>query len=664
MTRALLVVLFAAALARSQDAYEEYINAAPEFRSVADVPGLWDTWIYMPWRYKWAVGTGDEGGRFCQKYGINGGFTDHGKGPLEWLEKYRLRFYNDHTAGKGILYLRKKQRIVQNDARAVRPVPLDTRSLNEARALVHKNLERVRLSPMRLAYALDDEISTGRFVRPTAWRVHGDDAAYEAWLHRYYGKARVARYVTPDYVRAQLDRPLEHLDFSPLLDRMTYNDSVLAEFVGKLVETANGIDPLTPCGFVGGQAPNLWGGYDYAKLCRRAQFFEVYDLGSAPEIVRSLRPNAPLVSTHFHKSSARDAWEAWSRFAHGQRGMIGWVNEKWFDGRTPRPWLEKFAPVLKELARLAPAVRGPWQHDGIAIYYSHPSIQVSWCLDAEAHGKTWPKRNDDHLRGTSHLVRKAWETMLNDAGLQYDFVAYDTVVKDGVPGRYRALILPACFALSDAEAERIREFAEAGGIVVADFMCGLFDQHGRGRKRGALDDLFGVPHDGSEGRVDFFGEKWWVETDQDRGYSAKRWSELFAKRRRAPERRLGGPYRKGNAVYLNLSPQRYLMLREEGIATARHRAAFLDPLRIEPFVQVRGEPRLEVTRLGNHLLVVQNPVLHADGELDLREGTELVTLHFARPVRLVDARTDTQLGEAREFRLRMSLTEALVLRIR
>ena len=106
------------------------------------------------------------------------------------------------------------------------------------------------------------------------------------------------------------------------------------------------------------------------------------------------------------------------------------------------------------------------------------------------------------------------------------------------------------------------------------------------------------------------------------------------------------------------------MLREEGIAPARHRAAVLDPLRIEPFVQVRGEPRLEVTRLGNHLLVVQNPVLHADGELDLREGTELVTLHFARPVRLVDARTDTQLGEAREFRLRMSLTEALVLRIR
>ena len=37
------------------------------------------------------------------------------------------------------------------------------------------------------------------------------------------------------------------------------------------------------------------------------------------------------------------------------------------------------------------------------------------------------------------------------------------------------------------------------------FACGLFDQHGKGRRRGALDDLFGVSHDGSPRKRDFFG---------------------------------------------------------------------------------------------------------------------------------------------------------------
>ncbi len=91
------------------DAYLEFVRTAPEFQSVAQDPqvmiGNWNTWLYMPWRYEWTIGTQDAGGQFCRDYGVNGGFTDHGDGPLEWLEKWQLRFYNDHTAGKGSLYL-------------------------------------------------------------------------------------------------------------------------------------------------------------------------------------------------------------------------------------------------------------------------------------------------------------------------------------------------------------------------------------------------------------------------------------------------------------------------------------------------------------------------------------------------------------------------------
>ncbi len=602
------------------DPYLAYVRQAPEFQPVRQDPklmiGRWDTWIYMPWRYQWSIGTGDKGGEFCREFGINGGFTDHGEGPLQWLDKWRLRFYNDHTAAKGYLYLHganngRNFAKYQRDPRALRSGPdgpclIDDAMLKRLRAIVAGNVGRLKQSPMRVAYALDDEISWGAFVTPLAWRLNDNDDEYVLWLARYYGGSPPRpQYVTPDFVLPQLGRPIRDLDFSPLLDRITYQDSVWANFLGELVTCANQADPATPCGFVGGQAPNLWGGYDYAKLMKKIQFIEAYNLGSSQAIIRSFNPqNAmPQVTTHFHadqRGTANDIWQSWYYFAHGNRGMIGWV-EGWFDGVQPHPWLAQYRSTLRELG----AVQGPklvgarWRNDGIAIYYSHPSVQVSWCLDIEPHGKTWVNRGNDHRLGTSHLVRRAWEDLLTDAGLQYNFLAYDRVVSDGVPQDVRVLILPACYALSDIEAERIADFCRRGGTVVADFACGLFDQHGKGRAHGVLDGLFGVRHDGTATKNDFFSGKLWVETDQDRGYSSTKWSELFgtlacpleqgfAVAERALPRQSVRPVGLGAAVYLNLSPQRYLQYREEGAATEAHRDVFLKHVlaKVRPWVTV------------------------------------------------------------------------------
>jgi len=565
----------------------------------------WNTWLYMPWPYKWTIGTGAAGGQFCRDYGFRGGFTDHGDGPFEWLNEWDLRFYNDHTAAKGFLHLKgapSKQNFAgyQRDARAIRSgtdglQPLDEALRKRLQNTVTKYVQNVRSHSSKcVAYALDDEISWGAFVTPIPWRINDDDQAYARWLKAYYGgdKAPQPQFVTPDFTRQQLGKPLAKLDFSPLLDRITYNDSVWANWIGDLVTTANSADPNTPCGFVGGQAPNLWGGYDYAKISKKIQFLEAYNIGSSAEIVRSFNPrNAmPTVTTHFHKDdrgTANDVWQAWHYFAHGNRGMIGWV-DGWFDGDKPRPWLAEFRDTLRELSdKQGPKlVCARWRHDGVAIYYSHPSIQVSWCLDAEAHGGTWVNRGNDDRLGTSHNVRKAWESLLTDSGLQYNFVPYDEVVAHGVPQEYRVLILPACYALSDIEAQRIREFCERGGTVIADFACGLFDQHGRGRSSGALDELFGVQHSGQETKADFFGRRLWVETDQDKAYSYRRYADLFATidnelvegyavaEHKLPQQNVRA-HGKGQAVYLNFSPQRYLQYREEQTATDQTRSSFI-----------------------------------------------------------------------------------------
>ena len=189
---------------RADDPYVRYVTTAPEFQPVRQDPafliGRWNTWIYMPWRYQWTIGTGEAGGRFCRDFGFNGGFTDHGEGPLDWLARWNLRFYNDHTAGKGDL--------VSSRCRTIRPnFQGDQRDpagdpARDRRAAAHRRraeyavcatgsprmLTPLRASPMRVAYALDDEISWGAFVTPLPWRINADDAAYQRWLETYYGR--------------------------------------------------------------------------------------------------------------------------------------------------------------------------------------------------------------------------------------------------------------------------------------------------------------------------------------------------------------------------------------------------------------------------------------------------------------------------------------------
>src|SRR5581483_5754729 len=120
-----------------------------------------------------------------------------------------------------------------------------------------------------------------------------------------------------------------------------------------------------------------------------------------------------------------------------------------------------------------------------------------------------------------------WENMLRDSGLQFSYISYADVVQNGIPSGYRVLILPACLCLSDVEARRIRAFVESGGTVIADYMPGLWDQHGKGRPSGgALDDLFGVKHSPNLKSTDVFGgNQLWCELNQDVNFSWKTYQE-------------------------------------------------------------------------------------------------------------------------------------------
>jgi len=62
-----------------------------------------------------------------------------------------------------------------------------------------------------------------------------------------------------------------------------------------------------------------------------------------------------------------------------------------------------------------------------------------------------------------------------------NFISYADVIQKGIPKAYKVLILSDTLCLSDAEARKIKAFCRAGGTVIADYMPGLWDQHGKGR---------------------------------------------------------------------------------------------------------------------------------------------------------------------------------------
>jgi hypothetical protein len=89
----------------------------------------------------------------------------------------------------------------------------------------------------------------------------------------------------------------------------------------------------------------------------------------------------------------------------------------------------------------------------------------------------------------------SWEKLLDDLGLNWRYVSSAEVEKgailDPVSG-LKTLVLPQTIALSSREVDVLKQFAGGGGKLVADALCGRFDEHGSARKQPPLDELFGV----------------------------------------------------------------------------------------------------------------------------------------------------------------------------
>ncbi len=92
----------------------------------------------------------------------------------------------------------------------------------------------------------------------------------------------------------------------------------------------------------------------------------------------------------------------------------------------------------------------------------------------------------------------SWKTLLNDLRYNYSLISEDELEKTGLNNeKFKVLVLPAAFCISEKQTENIRRFVSGGGVVVADFGVGYFDGSGKRIANKRLDEVFGVDRSNS-----------------------------------------------------------------------------------------------------------------------------------------------------------------------
>lgn len=326
--------------------------------------------------------------------------------------------------------------------------------------------------------------------------------------------SEVVSFVNRFYSELAQIRCTEGWNVTPWCDFRNFMDQNFADAVKRAALVCKAEDPGAHCATEGGQSPFPFGWYNYEEVLRAVNVIEPYNGGNNVEIIRSLKPQAIMLNTvgfqykpgqpltgrdHLvQKQARRPVW--WGLF-HRHRGSIVWDNNlpdyQFVNSATREftPAAEAYSAVFNELRKGIGMlfINSQRLHDGIAIHYSPASDQIHWLLDNLRYARQWMLHSGSDRGSHAIAVRNAWTKLVEDLGLQYEFVSSRQLQRGKLnSGSYRVFIMPQSIALSPREVQQIREFVEDGGLLVADCRTAQMNEHGRDLGRGALDDVFGI----------------------------------------------------------------------------------------------------------------------------------------------------------------------------
>jgi hypothetical protein len=287
-------------------------------------------------------------------------------------------------------------------------------------------------------------------------------------------------------------------NYASWADHRTFMEKTYADTFEYVLGELRSIDPQGILLNSGTQVSGAHNGCDYSRINQFTRHLNAYDGGNQLDFHRCFNPEVKISGGAGYGVLGRDVFYNFYRnlFKGANGGAYVFWQYSTLDpdltlSQSGKDMVEGFREMRAEgVGKLVG--QGTPDHNGIAIHYSYPSIHGAWIVD----GKIEPEVVYDPSSATMRRFnanRDGWVKALRDAGLQFDFIAYGDVEQGKLTSKgYRTLILPMSIALSDREAEAVSEFARRGGIVIADALPGVMDEHCTFRDRRALAELFGI----------------------------------------------------------------------------------------------------------------------------------------------------------------------------
>ena len=329
---------------------------------------------------------------------------------------------------------------------------------------------------------------------------------FRTWLKQQYGSlgelnkewrtsftdwSSVAPYTTEEARKSR--------NFAPWADHRTFMEITFARAYKTARDAAIEGDPDAHIAVSGTQATNAYNGADWSRLDRVIDDFLSYDGGNQWDMHRSFaKPNAMIGFWTGYGSHGLAVQNAiWTAAIHNVLHpnifwMYSFLNPDLTYSASARDMGKAFSSLRSEgVGRLL--MESVRQHDGIALYYSMPSIHAATILGYHQRSSEDDDETPDKARLSFSANRDGWVKTIKDLGLQFDFVSSEDVASKGIDNdKYKVVILPLVFALSNEEIQHLADFVARGGVVIADAAPGLMDQHCGWQTSDKLDKLFGI----------------------------------------------------------------------------------------------------------------------------------------------------------------------------
>jgi len=291
-------------------------------------------------------------------------------------------------------------------------------------------------------------------------------------------------------------------------------------------------------GWDGAEQYSSYDGFDWWQLVAGMDITQLYHTYIISGIFSNKIFNGQAVKSFRPQARLRGAWlNNANPAAVGDvpwyLALTGWNSAWWWYATWLDPvngaltWDLQLHPLVEKVAASVARLKsGPatllahaqLEIDPIAVHYSENNWHASTLESGVANHinnlglacEFWDAqelvgravRADDEMKtiwggiapaGHYAVASKNFYMLMHDLGFQPRTMARQEIESGAlISERTKVLVLPFVVSLSDAEAGHIRAFVEKGGLLIADYRCGVRDLHGRLRAEGALDDVFGI----------------------------------------------------------------------------------------------------------------------------------------------------------------------------